>query len=131
MTPHLTSRTWKFLFFLMIRRPPRSTLFPYTTLFRSGRGSRRPAAVTPPLRPFPSACRRAPSSVTRVLASTMPPPRARVAARAVGSAYPAALEQLDDHVVVVGRRRRGHLRHHSPRARQEGDRRLYARQEPR
>src|SRR5687768_17664621 len=27
-------------FFLMIRRPPRSTLFPYTTLFRSWRGSR-------------------------------------------------------------------------------------------
>src|SRR3712207_7083431 len=26
-----------FLFFLMIRRPPRSTLFPYTTLFRSQR----------------------------------------------------------------------------------------------
>src|SRR2546422_1625572 len=25
-------------FFLMIRRPPRSTLFPYTTLFRSARG---------------------------------------------------------------------------------------------
>src|SRR5271168_5560301 len=24
------------VFFLMIRRPPRSTLFPYTTLFRSG-----------------------------------------------------------------------------------------------
>src|SRR5688572_32745555 len=24
-----------FLFFLLIRRPPRSTLFPYTTLFRS------------------------------------------------------------------------------------------------
>src|SRR5260221_9595270 len=24
----------------MIRRPPRSTLFPYTTLFRSGRGGR-------------------------------------------------------------------------------------------
>src|ERR1044072_9238780 len=24
-------------FFLMIRRPPRSTLFPYTTIFRSGR----------------------------------------------------------------------------------------------
>src|SRR3712207_8283957 len=30
-------------FFLMIRRPPRSTLFPYTTLFRSGRTGR----VTP------------------------------------------------------------------------------------
>src|SRR3712207_7470219 len=27
-----------FFFFLMIRRPPRSTLFPYTTLFRSSRG---------------------------------------------------------------------------------------------
>src|SRR6185436_717533 len=33
-THHLTSA----LFFLMIRRPPRSTLFPYTTLFRSRRG---------------------------------------------------------------------------------------------
>src|SRR5260364_188644 len=29
-----------FFFFLMIRRPPRSTLFPYTTLFRSPRRSR-------------------------------------------------------------------------------------------
>src|SRR2546428_2092868 len=28
-------------FFLMIRRPPRSTLFPYTTLFRSAHGPRR------------------------------------------------------------------------------------------
>src|SRR3712207_9385403 len=31
-------RTWWYfcyVFFLMIRRPPRSTLFPYTTLFRS------------------------------------------------------------------------------------------------
>src|SRR5258708_26642223 len=27
-----------FFFFLMIRRPPRSTLFPYTTLFRSSQG---------------------------------------------------------------------------------------------
>src|SRR3712207_8147202 len=27
------------VFFLMIRRPPRSTLFPYTTLFRSGGGT--------------------------------------------------------------------------------------------
>src|SRR3712207_9369812 len=38
------------VFFLMIRRPPRSTLFPYTTLFRSGplepsvRGQEPPAA---------------------------------------------------------------------------------------
>src|SRR3712207_7492239 len=29
-------------FFLMIRRPPRSTLFPYTTLFRSCDSSPRP-----------------------------------------------------------------------------------------
>src|SRR3712207_8945635 len=32
-------------FFLMIRRPPRSTLFPYTTLFRS-RGVRTPPPRT-------------------------------------------------------------------------------------
>src|SRR5271168_2856256 len=30
-------------FFLMIRRPPRSTLFPYTTLFRSCQSRRHPA----------------------------------------------------------------------------------------
>src|SRR2546422_11181623 len=29
------THTFLFFFFLMIRRPPRSTLFPYTTLFRS------------------------------------------------------------------------------------------------
>src|SRR3712207_8246926 len=29
------------VFFLMIRRPPRSTLFPYTTLFRSRHSFRR------------------------------------------------------------------------------------------
>src|SRR2546430_13604400 len=29
------SRNFSLFFFLMIRRPPRSTLFPYTTLFRS------------------------------------------------------------------------------------------------
>src|SRR2546430_11428148 len=33
-----------FFFFLMIRRPPRSTLFPYTTLFRS----RAIASLAPP-----------------------------------------------------------------------------------
>src|SRR3954464_16104480 len=39
------SCTWEvcfpLFFFLMIRRPPRSTLFPYTTLFRSDRKSTR------------------------------------------------------------------------------------------
>src|SRR5688572_32185382 len=41
---------WLLLFFfLMIRRPPRSTLFPYTTLFRSPReeASSAPAWVVP------------------------------------------------------------------------------------
>src|SRR5216683_4756576 len=40
-----------FLFFLMIRRPPRSTLFPYTTLFRSA----------PPGSPARAACTTVPS----------------------------------------------------------------------
>src|SRR5580698_11083912 len=40
-----------FFFFLMIRRPPRSTLFPYTTLFRS------PPASAPAERPAPRAPR--------------------------------------------------------------------------
>src|SRR5207248_11739117 len=36
-----------FIFFLMLRRPPRSTLFPYTTLFRSPRDlrHRRPGTL--------------------------------------------------------------------------------------
>src|SRR3712207_8460100 len=42
----------------MIRRPPRSTLFPYTTLFRSAarppRGARRAARPVPP-GPLPAA----------------------------------------------------------------------------
>src|SRR3712207_8093037 len=32
----------------MIRRPPRSTLFPYTTLFRSGGPAARPRTQAPP-----------------------------------------------------------------------------------
>src|SRR5438034_7824095 len=35
------------LFFLLIRRPPRSTLFPYTTLFRSPWIARQPSSGTP------------------------------------------------------------------------------------
>src|ERR1041385_9314872 len=40
---HCAFHLFLFFFFLMIRRPPRSTLFPYTTLFRS-----------PPLTPSPA-----------------------------------------------------------------------------
>src|SRR2546422_8636118 len=42
------SPTALFFFFLMIRRPPRSTLFPYTTLFRS----QLPEELVEPLRPL-------------------------------------------------------------------------------
>src|SRR2546430_10864906 len=50
-----TSRGSSFFFFLMIRRPPRSTLFPYTTLFRSliaPQGLVTPAGILPRLKQF-------------------------------------------------------------------------------
>src|SRR5260370_38231149 len=45
-------------FFLMIRRPPRSTLFPYTTLFRSAdlRGSLATRGVAPKQQEGSPAC---------------------------------------------------------------------------
>src|SRR3712207_7028579 len=49
-------------FFLMIRRPPRSTLFPYTTLFRSPLDSRE----TPPVPVTPRRLRRAAGRIRRV-----------------------------------------------------------------
>src|SRR5437899_12613426 len=53
-------------FFLMIRRPPRSTLFPYTTLFRSG------AVLCPlpcALPEYPRPCRRTDRKSTRLNSS--------------------------------------------------------------
>src|SRR5215813_5314091 len=47
-------RSSRFFFFLMIRRPPRSTLFPYTTLFRSQPGRTHP----PPPRAFAASGKR-------------------------------------------------------------------------
>src|SRR5262245_62488894 len=41
-------------FFLMIRRPPRSTLFPYTTLFRSRGGDRTSYKRVPTWDEFPT-----------------------------------------------------------------------------
>src|SRR2546421_11516053 len=37
-------------FFLMIRRPPRSTLFPYTTLFRSRTSASHGLSISPGIR---------------------------------------------------------------------------------
>src|SRR5256885_7062405 len=54
-----TQTLYLFFFFLMIRRPPRSTLFPYTTLFRSSPAPRSERG--PPSRPS-----------TRATASTCP-----------------------------------------------------------
>src|SRR3712207_9212216 len=76
---HKQTYMTEIFFFLMIRRPPRSTLFPYTTLFRSRPGGplrlrdpRRPRG--PPLRPLraprgpaqpPSAARGVPGRLPR------------------------------------------------------------------
>src|SRR2546422_7839868 len=54
---HHRSHTSSFVlfFFLMIRRPPRSTLFPYTTLFRSETGTSRELGDTIAHIQFPTA----------------------------------------------------------------------------
>src|SRR2546429_8439179 len=45
MTRNTATLISVFFFFLMIRRPPRSTLFPYTTLFRSHFLAQNPVPV--------------------------------------------------------------------------------------
>src|SRR2546430_7425994 len=45
----ITAVYYQAVFFLMIRRPPRSTLFPYTTLFRSAVHLRHPAQPVGPV----------------------------------------------------------------------------------
>src|SRR5438045_8474065 len=51
-----------FFFLLMLRLPPRSTLFPYTTLFRSTRRA-RPSSDRAPRRPCRAGSRRTPRTV--------------------------------------------------------------------
>src|SRR5438874_5245379 len=51
-----------FFFFLMIRPPPRSTLFPYTTLFRSLRSRRCRRPPTSPCKPAVSSTRTRPAA---------------------------------------------------------------------
>src|SRR5256885_6675243 len=71
-----------FFFFLMIRRPPRSTLFPYTTLFRSvaardARGAARGEAGHRRARPRDEGRRRRAERALRL-------PRSRQARRGQG-----------------------------------------------
>src|SRR3712207_8265145 len=47
----------------MKRRPPRSTLFPYTTLFRSGDRGQRPVVAVSQLQPAGIAAEQAPHAV--------------------------------------------------------------------
>src|SRR2546427_717292 len=84
------SRSSLLFFFLMIRRPPRSTLFPYTTLFRSPGGTSRPrcaacgsatgTASTAPRTPSSSSCGDA-TSISQSITQLMASPRAKRKAR--------------------------------------------------
>src|SRR5947199_10833741 len=51
-------RSIRLLLFLMLRRPPRSTLFPYTTLFRARRTRRTPCPRRGPAASARLRCRR-------------------------------------------------------------------------
>src|SRR5438132_12126178 len=59
-----------FIFFLRIRRPPRSTLFPYTTLFRSPRRSSRQTPSARSHEPNRSSLWETPSSCPRLHSSS-------------------------------------------------------------
>src|SRR3989441_6527308 len=70
-TIHFAPCLFHSFFFLMIRRPPRSTLFPYTTLFRSP--ALHPEAIERPV-PRPS-----PNAVPRRLGHAHHHPHGRIA----------------------------------------------------
>src|SRR2546429_2766510 len=74
----------------MIRRPPRSTLFPYTTLFRS---SRQPAASR--WNPGPAAPRRL-ATVT-VAARSCRPDGGAAGRRVRGPGHPFAVGRSEEH----------------------------------
>src|SRR2546430_16863947 len=63
-------RSFFVFFFLMIRRPPRSTLFPYTTLFRSARLIARLAGRSITVEMQPERVRPERSEVGRLLADS-------------------------------------------------------------
>src|SRR5258708_15322221 len=85
----------------MIRRPPRSTLFPYTTLFRSVRSRPPPPACVPP-----DAASRA--------AALLPPPARRARARARSEEHTSEL-QSPDHLVcrLLLEKKKKNIRYHS------------------
>src|SRR2546425_7356817 len=62
-TVSITRTSPQFFFFLMIRRPPRSTLFPYTTLFRSLLVARTDGAVGREVEDLPVRVGQAPERV--------------------------------------------------------------------
>src|SRR2546430_7462847 len=59
-----------FFFFLMIRRPPRSTLFPYTTLFRSTSTAASTTTAAPSSTTTAATTTTQPSSVPQVVQAT-------------------------------------------------------------
>src|SRR3712207_8052655 len=69
-----------YFFFLMIRRPPRSTLFPYTTLFRSNERDGSRASLCGVTRPVftDSATRTPQAGARREVPGAGPPPYDRV-----------------------------------------------------
>src|SRR6266498_6001243 len=93
---------WGSFFFLMIRRPPISTLFPYTTLFRSRPPPPRRSATPHPSRPWP------PSQPERL---RLPPVRVLAGEDAFGE----ALEQrLGGAVQTAAERDAGHAQLREP-----------------
>src|SRR5256714_12221855 len=73
----------QFFFFLMIRRPPRSTLFPYTTLFRSpsvGTPLAPARRVASPPHPHPGPASPGAASRVQVIPATGSPVRVSPAA---------------------------------------------------
>src|SRR3984957_20699760 len=86
-------------FFLMIRRPPRSTLFPYTTLFRSGCWRTRLRGKTGPTRRRWRARRRQDRKSTRLNSSH------------VKNSYAVFCLETDNEEAYTSRTARRHLAH--------------------
>src|SRR2546425_12811601 len=124
-------------FFLMIRRPPRSTLFPYTTLFRSRadeevqlvpRFGEAVEGVASGI--LPGAGESRPHEVARGRVEA-PAPRAAAAAHAADGAIVAdRLEGLDPpaYAAAAHRARARRVRGHEPARGGEGSRRRVGRE---